>query len=127
MQYPPNHGKQLKLLSWQNHYNPTNNPNKFTPFNFMKILISQLPQSPWWQNGVPLYDDNPAMRLGAIPDQVLLEKERSDLISILKDLNVEIIKLPFPSLFPVLITLIQLNMILFTLEIPSLQIKKGRP
>ena len=65
----------------------------------MKILISELPQSPWWVNGVPLYDDNPAMRLGAIPDQVLLEKERSDLISILKDLNVEIIKLPFPSIY----------------------------
>ena len=39
----------------------------------MKILISQLPQSPWWQNGVPLYDDNPAMRLGAIPNQSILK------------------------------------------------------
>ena len=65
----------------------------------MKILISQLPQSPWWQNGVPLYDDNPAMRLGAMPDQLILEKERSDLISILNDLNIEIIELPFPSIY----------------------------
>ena len=65
----------------------------------MKILISQLPQSPWWQNGVPLYDDNPAMRLGAMPDQSILEKERSDLISILNDLNIEIIELPFPSIY----------------------------
>ena len=65
----------------------------------MKILISQLPQSPWWQNGVPLYDDNPAMRLGAMPDQSILEKERSDIISILNDLNIEIIELPFPSAY----------------------------
>ena len=65
----------------------------------MKILISQLPQSPWWQNGVPLYDDNPAMRLGAMPDQSILEKERLDLISILNDLNIEIIELPFPSAY----------------------------
>ena len=65
----------------------------------MKILISQLPQSPWWQNGVPLYDDNPAMRLGAMPDQSILEKERLNLISILNDLNIEIIELPFPSAY----------------------------
>ena len=65
----------------------------------MKILISQLPQSPWWQNGVPLYDDNPAMRLGAIPNQSILAKERLGLISILNDLNIEIIELPFPSAY----------------------------
>ena len=65
----------------------------------MKILISQLPQSPWWGNGVPMYDDNPAMRLGATPDQSLLANERLNLISILKELNIEVIELPFPSEF----------------------------
>jgi len=65
----------------------------------MKILISQLPKSPWWGNGVPMYDDNPAMRLGATPNQTLLEKERSDLISILNDLNVKVVELPFPTIF----------------------------
>ncbi|MBT3518129.1 MAG: hypothetical protein HN469_01585, partial [Candidatus Marinimicrobia bacterium] len=65
----------------------------------MKILISQLPPSPWWGNGVPMYDDNPAMRLGATPDQSLLANERLNLISILKELNIEVIELPFPSEF----------------------------
>ena len=65
----------------------------------MKILISQLPKSPWWGNGVPMYDDNPAMRLGATPNQTLLEKERSDLISILNDLNVKVVELPFPPVY----------------------------
>ena len=65
----------------------------------MKILISQLPQSPWWGNGVPMYDDNPAMRLGATPNQSLLAQERAKLISILNENNVEVIELPFPSKF----------------------------
>lgn len=63
----------------------------------MKILISQLPQSPWWGNGVPLYDDNPAMRLGVRPDQSILGKERMSLISILSQLNIDVVELPFPE------------------------------
>tara|TARA_B100000029_G_C17467823_1_gene920868 strand:- start:32 stop:910 length:879 start_codon:yes stop_codon:yes gene_type:complete len=65
----------------------------------MKILISQLPQSPWWGNGVPLYDDNPAMRLGIKPEQTRLQKERANLISILNDLNVEVVEIPFPQVY----------------------------
>ena len=65
----------------------------------MKILISQLPNSPWWGKGVPMYDDNPAMRLGASPNQSLLRSERLKLISILNELGVEVVELPFPTIF----------------------------
>ena len=65
----------------------------------MKILISQLPDSPWWGKGVPMYDDNPAMRLGASPNQSLLRSERLKLISILNEFGVEVVELPFPTIF----------------------------
>jgi N-dimethylarginine dimethylaminohydrolase len=65
----------------------------------MKILISQLPNSPWWGKGVPMYDDNPAMRLGASPNQSLLRSERLKLISILNEFGVEVVELPFPTIF----------------------------
>ena len=42
----------------------------------MKIVISKLPKSGWWQNGIPKYDDKPAMVEGAIPDLNVVEKER---------------------------------------------------
>ena len=38
----------------------------------MKIIISSLPNNPWWGNGTPQYEDNPAMVLGIQPNQELL-------------------------------------------------------
>ena len=62
----------------------------------MKIIISKLPPSPWWGQGVPAYDDNPAMLAGAIPNQSLVVSERNTLITILKGLGVDIFESPFP-------------------------------
>ena len=42
----------------------------------MKIVLSKLPMSGWWANGIPKYEDNPAMIEGAIPDIEILNKER---------------------------------------------------
>ena len=63
----------------------------------MQILISKLPSSGWWQNGIPKYDDNPAMVEGAVPDLKILQKERSNLISIIKENGYEIIEIDFPE------------------------------
>jgi len=63
----------------------------------MKILLSKLPDSPWWGSGVPSYDDNPAMQLGIKPKQELLIKERNNLISILNKLDIEVVEIPFPE------------------------------
>ena len=30
----------------------------------MKIVLSKLPKSGWWNKGVPKYPDNPAMKEG---------------------------------------------------------------
>ncbi|MBT3502519.1 MAG: hypothetical protein HOB40_03505 [Candidatus Marinimicrobia bacterium] len=65
----------------------------------MKILISELPKSPWWGKGIPMYDDNPVMRLDAVPNQSLLQRERAQLISILEENEIGVVELPFPSLF----------------------------
>lgn len=63
----------------------------------MRILLSKLPPSGWWQKGVPKYDDNPAMIRGSIPDLNILESERSQLISIIKDAGHEVFELDFPQ------------------------------
>ena len=63
----------------------------------MKIIISELPLSPWWSQGVPAYDDNPAMQVGTIPNQSLVVSERNMLITILKGLDVDIFESPFPK------------------------------
>ena len=65
----------------------------------MKILLSKLPDSPWWGCGVPSYDDNPAMQLGVKPNQKKLIKERSQLISILKNIDIKVLEIPFPDEF----------------------------
>ena len=62
----------------------------------MQILISKLPLSGWWQDGIPKYDDNPAMVEGAIPDLNILNKERTTLISIIKENGHKVIELDFP-------------------------------
>jgi len=63
----------------------------------MKIIISELPDSPWWGNGIPAYDDNPAMQTGSFPNQSLVVSERSILISTIKRLGIDIYESPFPE------------------------------
>ena len=63
----------------------------------MKIVISKLPRSGWWQNGIPKYDDNPAMVEGAIPDLNIVEKERQGLMSSIRDSGHEVIEFDFPD------------------------------
>ena len=63
----------------------------------MKIIVSELPLSPWWWQGVPAYNDNPAMQAGTIPNQSLVVSERNMLITILKELDVDIFESPFPK------------------------------
>ena len=63
----------------------------------MKIVLSKLPASGWWTNGIPKYEDNPAMIECAIPDIELLNKERKDLITSVINTGIEIVELDFPS------------------------------
>lgn len=63
----------------------------------MKIIISSLPNNPWWGNGTPQYEDNPAMVLGTQPNQELLEKEWKNFSQILAEKYPAIDVIPFPS------------------------------
>ena len=63
----------------------------------MKIVLSKLPKSGWWNRGIPKYIDNPAMKEGRIPNNILLNKERNALISAIKEEGHEIIELEFPK------------------------------
>ena len=63
----------------------------------MKIVLSKLPKSGWWNRGVPKYFDNPAMKEGRTPNNNLLSKERNALISAIKEEGHEIIELEFPK------------------------------
>jgi len=64
----------------------------------MKILISKLPLSGWWNSGIPKYKDNPAMQKGLIPNYKKLNEERKNLISILKNENQNVIEIEFPKI-----------------------------
>ena len=63
----------------------------------MKIVLSKLPSSGWWANGIPKYKDNPAMVEGAIPDIELLYKERKSLIASIVSTGIEVVELDFPD------------------------------
>ena len=63
----------------------------------MKIVLSKLPSSGWWANGIPRYKDNPAMVEGAIPDIELLNRERKNLIKSVVSTGVEVVELDFPG------------------------------
>ena len=63
----------------------------------MKILISKLPESGWWQGGIPKYADNPAMVEGAVPDMQLIKVERNNLINCIKETGNEVIEINFPD------------------------------
>lgn len=63
----------------------------------MRILLSKLPETGWWHNGIPKYLDNPAMQEGAVPDPRQLAMERQSLIKIIKMSGHEVIEVDFPS------------------------------
>ena len=63
----------------------------------MKIIISSLPKNPWWGNGTPQYEDNPAMILGVQPNQMLLEREWMALSQMLAETSLALDIIPFPS------------------------------
>ena len=63
----------------------------------MRIVLSKLPESGWWRNGIPQYNDNPAMKKGQIPINNLLIKERDALIKAIQKEGHEIIELDFPK------------------------------
>ncbi|MFL2983318.1 MAG: arginine deiminase-related protein [Candidatus Neomarinimicrobiota bacterium] len=63
----------------------------------MKIVISKFPKSGWWSNGIPKYNDNPAMREGFIPNIEILNKERNNIITVIKNKGHEVIELDFPE------------------------------
>jgi N-dimethylarginine dimethylaminohydrolase len=63
----------------------------------MKIVLSKLPSSGWWANGIPKYKDNPAMVEGAIPNIELLNKERKNLIASIVSTGIEVVELDFPG------------------------------
>ena len=63
----------------------------------MKIVLSKLPSSGWWANGIPKYKDNPAMVEGAVPDIELLDKERKNLITSVVSTGIEVVELDFPA------------------------------
>jgi len=60
----------------------------------MSVTLSKLPKNPWWGKGTPVYNNNPFMRLGAVPDQAKVIKEYQVLLSLLKK-EAEIKLLPF--------------------------------
>ena len=61
----------------------------------MKIAISTLPKSGWWNEGIRAYHDNDMMIDGAIPNQSLLKKEHKGLTEILKKYFLDIVSIPF--------------------------------
>ena len=63
----------------------------------MKIVLSKLPRSGWWANGIPKYEDNPAMIEGAIPDIEILNKERKNIITSVINTGIEVVELDFPA------------------------------
>lgn len=63
----------------------------------MKIAISRLPKNRWWGNGIISYKDNPVMKNGIIPNQDLLNDERTKLINTIKNNKLDVIEFPFPN------------------------------
>ena len=61
----------------------------------MKISFTTLPKYPWWGSGTPAYENNLAMKLGALPKQEVVEKEHAQVLKTLqKYTKVEVF--PFP-------------------------------
>lgn len=64
----------------------------------MKILISSLPRNPWWGHGTPIYENNPAMREGVVPNQTLVEIEMELMNHLFSLLPVETVLVDFPHI-----------------------------
>lgn len=64
----------------------------------MKILFSRLPDNPWWGHGTPMYENNPAMKEGVVPNQELVEIEMYLLNKLFGKLPVETIEIDFPAI-----------------------------
>jgi len=64
----------------------------------LKIIISALPENPWWGKGTPQYADNPAMVQGTIPNQTILESEWKKFYQKLGKYSQELDIIPFPSI-----------------------------
>jgi len=62
----------------------------------MKISLTKLPAYPWWGTGTPSYENNLAMRLGALPVQSKVEKEHALALNSLQKYT-EVLLFPFPQ------------------------------
>ena len=62
----------------------------------LNLVITSLPTNNWWGEGTPEYADNPAMKKGTIPKQIILEREWENLRNTLSNLPVDLEIIPFP-------------------------------
>jgi len=62
----------------------------------MKLLISKLPKHDWWGHGTPIYENNPAMKEGVVPNQELVKIEMFMMSKLFSQLPVEVIEIDFP-------------------------------
>ena len=65
--------------------------------DFMKILVSKLPKNPWWGLGTPSYENNPAMKEGIVPNQIVCKEEIISFHDILKLLPTHLEVIDFPN------------------------------
>lgn len=63
----------------------------------MKILLSELPISPWWGKGMPHYQNNIFMKKGTIPDQNIVNNEYRQFRYMLENIT-EVVSIPFPDI-----------------------------
>ncbi len=62
----------------------------------MKILVSDLPRSSWWGNGMPVYDNNWKMATGVTPNQHVVAKAHQAFMDTLPHFA-DVITIPFPA------------------------------
>jgi N-dimethylarginine dimethylaminohydrolase len=62
----------------------------------MKILISKLPENAWWGHGTPIYENNPAMKEGVVPNQEIVAVEMFMLSKLFNRLPVDVVEIDFP-------------------------------
>jgi len=62
----------------------------------MKILISKLPKHNWWGHGTPIYENNPAMKEGVVPNQEIVSVEMFMLSKLFNRLPVDVVEIDFP-------------------------------